>query len=139
MLSGEDGDAILRLVEAYATPELLGELAEAIEDQPDLPPERVWGALSLLEGAGMLEDYPSLAERWEELGETLESADDALETLVGQLEEEPEGSWVALQGLGAVEPEVRAGIIEGLANFPDRPRPGQLPPAPELRPRPDYS
>jgi HEAT repeats len=121
MLSGDDGEAILRLVEAYATPGLLEELAEALEDQPDLPPERAWGALSLLEGAGMLEDFPNLAERWDELGETLESADDALETLVSQLEEEPEGSWVALQGLGAVEPEVRAEIIEGLARFPTSP------------------
>src|SRR6202034_4319433 len=92
-----------------------------LEDQPDLPPERAWGALGLLEGAGLLDSHPILAERWDELGETLESADDALETLVSQLEEEPEGSWVALQGLGAVEPEVRAEIIEGLARFPTSP------------------
>ncbi len=58
MLGGEDGEAILRLVEAYATPELLEELAEAIEDQPDLPPERAWEALGLLEGAGVLERSP---------------------------------------------------------------------------------
>ncbi len=121
MLGGEDGEAILRLVEAYATPELLEELAEALEDQPDLPPERAWGALGLLEGAGLLDSHPILAERWDELGETLESDEDALETLVSQLEEEPEGSWVALQGLGAVEPEVRAQIIEGLGRFPSGP------------------
>jgi hypothetical protein len=121
MLGGEDGEAILRLVEAYATPELLEELAEALEDQPDLPPERSWGALALLEGAGMLEAYPTLSERWDELAEPLESEEDALETLVGQLEEEPEGSWVALQGLGAIEPEVRAEIIAGLARFPTGP------------------
>jgi hypothetical protein len=121
MLGGADGEAILRLVEAYATPGLLEELAEAVEDQPDLPPERAWGALSLLEGAGLLEAYPSLADRWDELGETLESDEDALETLVAQLEEEPEGSWVALQGLGAIEPEVRSPIIEGLANAPTGP------------------
>ena len=120
-LGGEDGEAILRLVEAYATPELLEELAEAIEDQPDLAPERAWGALALIEGAGMLDAHPLLAERWDELGETIDSEEDALETLVGQLEEEPEGSWVALQGLGAVEPEVRAEIIEGLANAPSGP------------------
>lgn len=121
LLGGEDGEAILRLVEAYATPELLQELAEAIEDQPDLAPERSWEALALLEGAGMLEAHPALIERWSELNEELDSGEDALETLVGQLEEEPEGSWVALQGLGAVEPEVRAGIIEGLAEFPTSP------------------
>jgi hypothetical protein len=121
MLGGEDGEAILRLVEAYSTTELLEELAQAIEDQPDLPPERAWEALGLLEGAGVLEAHPALVERWWELNEALDSDEDALETLVGQLEEEPEGSWVALQGLGAVEPEVRAGIIEGLAAFPTGP------------------
>jgi hypothetical protein len=119
-LGGEDGEAILRLVEAYASRELLEELAEALEDQPDLPPERAWGALALLEGAGVLEDHPSLMERWDELNESLEP-DEALETLVEQLEEEPEGSWVALQGIGAVEPEVRAAILEGLAEFPSGP------------------
>jgi hypothetical protein len=121
MLGGEDGEAILRLVEAYATPELLEELAEALEDQPDLAPERAWEALGLLGGAGLLESHPILSDRWDELAETFESDEDALETLVGQLEEEPEGSWVALQGLGAVEPEVRAEIIEGLARFPTGP------------------
>src|SRR6185312_14752342 len=82
LLEGEDGEAILRLVEAYATPELLEELAEALEDQPDLAPERAWGALALLEGAGVLEGHPSLMDRWDELSETFESEDDALETLV---------------------------------------------------------
>ena len=121
MLGGEDGEAILRLVEAYANDELLGELAEALEDQPDLAPERAWAALELLEGAGVLERHPKLVERWSDLNESLDTDEDALGTLVGQLEEEPEGSWVALQALGAVEPEVRAGIIEGLADFPSGP------------------
>ena len=119
-LGGLDGEAILRLVEAYATPELLGELARALEDQPDLAPDRAWEALTMLDGAGMLEAHPLLAERWDELNDSFE-ADDALDTLVEQLEEEPEGSWVALQGLGAVEPEVRAQIIGGLADFPTGP------------------
>src|SRR5438874_6449673 len=34
-LSGHDGEAVLRLVEALATPDLLRELAEAIVAQPD--------------------------------------------------------------------------------------------------------
>jgi hypothetical protein len=119
-LGGEDGEAILRLVEAYASLELLEELALAVEDQPDLAPERAWEALSLLEGAGLLEDHPALQEWWDDLNESLEPGE-ALETLVDQLEEEPEGSWVALQGLGAVEPEVRAEILEGLAEFPSGP------------------
>ena len=121
LLGGDDGEAILRLVEAYSTPELLEELAEAIEDQPDLAPERAWEALSLIEGAGLLDAHPILAERWDELGDSLDSDEDTLATLVGQLEQEPEGSWVALQGIGAVEPEVRAEILGGLAGFPTSP------------------
>src|SRR4051794_32196326 len=39
-LGGADGDAILRVVEAYATPGLLQELAAALEVQPALSPER---------------------------------------------------------------------------------------------------
>ncbi len=119
-LGGADGEAILRLVEAYASPELLEELAQAVEDQPDLAPERAWEALALLEGAGLLEEHPALSEWWDDLNESLEPGE-ALETLVEQLEEEPNGSWVALQGLGAVEPEVRAEILEGLADFPSGP------------------
>src|SRR6266404_4350758 len=61
--------AILRRVEAHATPDLLGELAEALAAQPDLSPERSWEALALLDGAGLLGDYPELAARWEELDE----------------------------------------------------------------------
>lgn len=119
-LGGAEGEAILRLVEAYRTPELLEELARALEDQPDLTPERAWDALSLVEDGGLIEGHPELAARWEELNEALDD-DGALGTLVGQLEEEPEGSWVALQGIGAVEPEVRAEIIAGLADFPTGP------------------
>ncbi len=120
MLGGADGEAILRLVEAYSTPELLEELADALEDQRDLAPERVWGALDMLEVSGVLAGRPGLMEWWEEIGESLES-DDGIETLVEQLEEEPEGSWVALQAIGAVEPAVRSEIIAGLANFPTGP------------------
>jgi len=119
-LGGADGEAVLRLVEAYATPDLLEELAGALERQPGLPPERAWGALALLDGSGILDDRPELAARWDELNEALEG-DDALGTLVEQLEEEPEGSWVALQGLGAVEPEVRAEILGGLSAYPTGP------------------
>ncbi|WP_435006230.1 HEAT repeat domain-containing protein [Tundrisphaera lichenicola] len=119
-LGGADGETILRVVEAYATPDLLRALAIALETQPDLPPERVWEALALLEANDVLNDFPLLAERWEDLNESLDD-DDALGMLVHQLEEEPEGSWVALQGLGSVEPEVRASIIEGLADYPTGP------------------
>lgn len=119
-LEGRDGEAIARLVEAYATPDLLDALALALRDQPGLAPERAFEFLGLLEAAGLLDADDNLAAWWDDLNETFD-ADDPLETLVAQLEEEPEGSWVALQGIGAVEPEVRAEIIAGLADFPTGP------------------
>ena len=48
--------------------------------------------------------WPSGGPTW---GTRSSPTKDAIQTLVGQLEEEPEGSWVALQGIGAIEPEVR--------------------------------
>src|SRR4051794_16149414 len=59
-LTGAGGEAMLRLVEAYPKAGLLQALAEAIEAQPDLAPERAWEALGVLEGAGLLEAYPTL-------------------------------------------------------------------------------
>lgn len=114
-LGGADAEAVLRLAEAYATPDLLAELADALVAQTDLPPERAWEALALLEGAGLLADYPELAERWDDLNESID-ADGSLEDLADHLEDEPEGSWVALQALGAVEPEVAEEIVSGLAD-----------------------
>jgi hypothetical protein len=119
-LDGGDAEAILRLVEAFGDERLFVELAEAVQAQPDLPAERAWEALALLDARGMIEGYPALLERWEDLNETIED-DASLETLAAQLEEEPDGSWVALQGLSAVEPEVRAEIIAGLADLPGGP------------------
>jgi hypothetical protein len=115
-----DADAVLRLAEAFSTPDLLAELADALVAQPDLPPERSWEALALLEGAGLFDDYPELEERWEDLNETID-ADASLEDLADHLEDEPEGSWVALQALGAVEPEVAEEIVSGLADAPGGP------------------
>lgn len=116
-LSGADDDAILRLVEAHASPDLLRALGEGLLLQPDLPPEKSWQALDLLEGAGMLADFPELAERWLDLNEALEE-DESLSQLAEQLEHDPEGIWLALQGLGSIEPELRPEIIAGLAEVP---------------------
>ena len=65
----------------------------------------------------MLGDHPELAERWDELNEALDDAG-SIEELVGQIEDDPEGIWLALQGLVAVEPEVRPEIVAGLARVP---------------------
>ncbi len=118
-LGGADGEAVLRIVEAFGTLDDFLALAQAVAAQPDLSPERTWEALTLLEGTGLIESEPALAERWEELVELVEG-DDPLGALAEQIEE-PDGVWVALQGLGAVEPEVRAEIVAGLAGEPTRP------------------
>ncbi|HEX8200248.1 MAG TPA: hypothetical protein VF590_07150, partial [Isosphaeraceae bacterium] len=68
-LRGDDGAMALRLVEALGGPAVLEELAGALVTQRDLPAERAWEALSLLEGTGLLEAHPELAERWDELAE----------------------------------------------------------------------
>jgi hypothetical protein len=115
-LAGAEAEPVLRLAETYPDPALLDDLAGALERQTGLAPERAWEALAVLEGAGVLERFPSLAERWEELNELFEELEeDAIGQLVEQIEGEPEGVWLALQGLGAVEPEVRPQIVAGLA------------------------
>jgi hypothetical protein len=117
-LGGGDGEALLRLVEANASPELLGALARALAAQPNLPPERTWEALAVLDACGALEGHPELLERWNDLGETLDDEESSLAELADQLEQDPGEPWVALQGLGTVEPEIRASIVEGLATLP---------------------
>ena len=116
-LSGTEGEVILRILEAHATPELLRELGAALVAQPQLAPERTWEVVTLLEGAELLDEFPELVARSEELDELLDE-EGSLEQLAEQLEGDPEGTWLALQGLGAVEPEIRPQIIEGLALGP---------------------
>ncbi len=114
-LGEADGSVVLRLVEAFASPELLDALLESLEREPDLSADRWYEALSLLEGTGRLEASPGLLERWNDLVEMLDDETGSLEILAEQLEDDPDEAWVALQAFGAVEPEVRAEIIEGLA------------------------
>ncbi|CAN5910015.1 hypothetical protein BH23PLA1_BH23PLA1_33290 [soil metagenome] len=118
-LGGRRGEAVLRLVESLGDLDLLDALAEALVDQPDLAPERTWEALALLEGTGQIESRPELTERRLDLLELLEEDDQAsLQGLIDQLEDDPEEVWVALQGLSAIEPEVRAEIVSGLGRGP---------------------
>jgi hypothetical protein len=116
-LGGPDAESLLRLVEANATQELLRELAEALAIQPGLAPELAWQALALLDDAGLLEAFPELLERWDELNEALDE-EGSLDELVEQLERDPDDAWLAVQGLEAVEPEVRAEIVAGLVRAP---------------------
>jgi len=119
-LSGNDAEAVFRLIEAFGDESLYRSLAAALVDQPDLAADRAWEALSLLDAAGVIEAEPTLLERWNDLNEAIDG-DASLEALAAQLEEEEDGPWLALQGLSAVEPEVRAEIIAGLAELPGGP------------------
>ncbi len=119
-LGQADGGVILRILEARLDPELADALALALIRQPELPPDRAWEALAILDGSGLLDNYPELAERWDELNDSIDP-ELASENLAEQLEEEPEGSWVALEGLGAIDRATRGEIIASLAEAPTGP------------------
>ena len=116
-LSGADADSLLRLIEINADPECLQTLAEALDRQPGLAADRAWEALCLLDEYGLLDAYPTLKQRWDDLNETLDD-DGSIDLLIEQIEGDPEGLWMALQGLNSIEPEIRPGIIESLAERP---------------------
>ena len=119
-LGAADGAVVLRLLEAYLDADLTAALATAMLGQPDLMAERAWEALALLESTGDLDRHPGLVERWDELNDAIDP-EDASDSLAAQLEEEPDGSWVALEGLGAIEPGTRREIIASLADAPAGP------------------
>jgi hypothetical protein len=114
-LRGARGSVVLRLVEAYADEMLAIELAEALADQPDLPPDRAWEALMIVQGMGLLEAYPELAERLDEIDAIVDEGEVSLDELARQLDEGEENLWIALQGLSGIEPSVRIEIVRGLA------------------------
>ena len=119
-LDDGDGGVVLRLLEAFLDPGLAADLARALVGQPDLAADRAWEALAVLDGAGRLADFPELVERWDELNDAIDPGDAAL-GLAEQLEEEPAGSWVALEGLGAIDPATRTEIIASQADAPAGP------------------
>ncbi|MEO6807903.1 MAG: hypothetical protein ABI353_02185 [Isosphaeraceae bacterium] len=119
-LSGADAEATLRVVEAEDAPDLFQTLADAVRNQPNLPPERAREALALLQGVGLLDHDPALAERWTNLNEAIDDSG-SLAELAAQLDEGPDAAWIALQGLEAIEPSVRAEIVAGLADQPVSP------------------
>jgi hypothetical protein len=108
------GELLLRLLEAFGDAEHFEELAEAIEAGPPLPAERAWEALSLLDDRGRLESRPALAEWLEELNEAIEEDDTVSVELAEAIDAEPDGVWLALQGLDTVEPEVRPSLVAEL-------------------------
>ncbi len=116
-LDGGDGEAILRLLEAFGTPEDFRALADALARQPDLAPERAWEALTVLDAAGCLDEVPELAERYEELLELMDEGD-AFDELARHLDVDPDSLTLALQTLDRVEPAERVELIAGLAGRP---------------------
>jgi hypothetical protein len=116
-LNGDDAEPMLRLVEMNPSPNLARVLGQALLEQPELSLERAWDALSVLEGTSLLGEFPELVDRWEEMKEEFDVDDEGpLAQLIDQIDGDPEGVWLALQGLGAIEPEVREEIITGLAS-----------------------
>ena len=63
-LDGPDAEAILRWIEAHADPELLQALAEGLVRQPDLAPERAWGASS----CSMAREFSRPSPTWPSTG-----------------------------------------------------------------------
>ena len=114
------GEIVLRLAEAIARPDLLEALADALITQETLAPERLWDALNLLEGTGLIEERPILAEWRDELEEMLVS-DTSIASLLSQIEDDPESLNAALEGLSRIEPQIRDEILAELATQPMQP------------------
>jgi hypothetical protein len=116
-----DVASLLQLVEYVDDQDVYRSLARAIEGLPELPLEATWEALAVIEGAGILDEFPTLGELWTELAEVVDEDGGSIELLAGQLEDDPGELWVALHGLGAVEPAMRSAILQGLASRPAGP------------------
>src|SRR5690606_24335558 len=113
-LSGPRGAAAVEVVGALGDPRLFDALADALLDQPDVPVDRLWRALEVLEGTGRIEERPELFALGEELVEAIDGEEATVEGRVEQVEQDPEDVWVALQGLAEIEPGVRAEIVAEL-------------------------
>jgi len=112
-LGGLDGATLIELVEALAQTDLFESLADALVDQPDLPPDLAWLALDVLEGTDLVDERPDLRMLRDELDD-LEEGDDPLEALASQIVDDPDSALIAVEALSQVEPAIRREIIEGL-------------------------
>ncbi len=105
---------LLRLVEWVRDPALFAALADRMRLADGPPPDVAWLALQILDDAGLLaDDLRPLLLELDDLADT-----DPIEDLAEQLESDPGAVWVPLQALGRIEPDVRAGIVAGLAGGP---------------------
>jgi hypothetical protein len=114
-LRGVRGGVLLQLAAVFADEELGIALAEALSEQPDLPADRAWEALEIVQGLDLLDRYPELAIRQEELDDLIGEDDFSLDELAEHLDGNNDEVWIALQGLAGIESEVRVDIIRGLA------------------------
>lgn len=117
-LSGAVGEVVLRVTEIVGPEALFEELAEALDLQADLPPERAWLAFSVLERHPQsIARRPALRERYQELEELIDGEEDAIQELADQIEHDPDGANQALDGLSRIDPETRAAILANLAEL----------------------
>lgn len=112
----------LRLLESFGDDGLCGELAAALSDGETPGAEWAWEALRFLADRDGLENWPALADWFDELNELLDAEVPASEELVEQIESDADGVWLSLQGLDAVELEVRPELVAGLATASAGPR-----------------
>ena len=114
-LNSPAAEAILRVIEVHGDDDLFNALVETLRTREDLPPERVWEALDVLDGAGKLEDHADLAERRDEVEGWLETEEEIVAELVDTLETDEDGPEIVARALENVEPEVRRDVLENLA------------------------
>ena len=114
-LSGSDYEVLLRFVELNPNTDLPDVIARSLERQhAELPTERIFDVLNLVEAAGLLSEHPALVALWDELVEAMDS-EGSFEDLIDMLELDPDGVWLALQGMTAVEPAIRVEILGEIA------------------------
>lgn len=118
-LARPDAPALLRVVETLADAELLGELGRALLDQPRLAPERAWEALTLLRDHDVLDRFPDLEELLRDIEDLVEEGGDLVARLVEQIDDEPDGKWLALRLLEDLDSDERGELLRELVErFP---------------------
>jgi hypothetical protein len=115
-LSGPHGEAVLALLEAFTTPELLDTLADTLDRQTDLSAERAGEILNLLAATGFLDSCASCGGCLEGPAGSACRREDVLGELARQIEGDPDGVWLALRSLAGSDPAERAAIVTGLAS-----------------------
>lgn len=120
MISGPAGLLVVRLIEALARFDLFHTMADYLATLPEVAPSLLWEAMNVLEGTGCIESRPALVT----LNEDLDAYFDehaAIESLVEQIEDDPDSLELILDGLWIMERESRDEILESLSRYEERP------------------